>query len=131
MKSFYKLYATISIAFISGFILLIAIYPTEFLNFCQQVYDHINSGGKVTTIYSLPLPTIETIFSYLGSLYVVNIIANIVIWLLAYISENKFYNRLIMYTLIINLVYLFIIIYTVKLLLESGYRLVQKVITRK
>lgn len=131
MKSFYKLYALISVGFISAIIIMISIYPTEFMTFAEELFVIIQTKAPLLSIFDKGFGPLETTYAYLTGLYVVNIAANIVIWVLAYISENKFYNRLVLYALIINLVYFFIIYYTVKLLLESGVKTFRKILTKR
>ncbi len=127
MKPFLKLYAIISVSFIFLIFALIAIYPDNFLNFVSEVLNLISSETQnLTDLYTLDLPFIETMFSYLFGLYGLNIIANIVIAVLAYLTEDKFNSNVAKYALIVNIVFFFVIFYTAKLITEGGYKSIRR-----
>lgn len=127
MKSFLKLYAIISVSFIFLIFALIAIYPDNFINFVSEVLNLLSSDTQnLTDIYSLDLPFIETMFSYLFGIYLLNIVANIVIAVLAYLTEDKFNSNVAKYALIVNVVFFFVIVYTAKLIVEGGYKSIRR-----
>lgn len=128
MKSFLKLYAVISVSFIFGIFALVAIYPTEFLNFISEVMTLLQDKDQtIMAIYQMDLPIIEMLFSYLFGIYLVNIIANIVIAVLAYLTEDKFNSRIALYSLIVNVVFFSVIVYTAKLIVEGGFKSITRI----
>lgn len=132
MKGFFKLYSVISVTFVFVIFALIAVFPSHFLNFVDEAQALVFSDTQtISDIYDIGLPFIQTMFAYLFTAYTLNIIANIVIAVLAYISENKFNAAVTRYALIVNVVFLFVIIYTAKLILEGGYRTIRKIFTRR
>lgn len=60
------------------------------------------------------------LYAYLSLGYLANLAINLVMTLLAYLSENKFYFRLTLYALAINVVYFVAVIYTARLVLETA-----------
>ena len=132
MKAFLKLYAIISVSFIFLIFALIAIYPESFLNFVSEVLNLISSETQnITDLFTLDLLFVESMFSYLFTIYGLNIIANIVIAVFAYLTEDKFNSNVAKYALIVNVTFFFVIIYTAKLLVEGGFKSIRRVVGLK
>ncbi len=131
MKGFFRLYSVISVTFVFFIFALIAVFPSHFLNFMDEVQKLIFSDTQtISDIFDIGLPFIQTLFAYLFTAYLLNIVANIVIAVLAYISENKFNAAVTRYALIVNVVFFFVIVYTAKLILEGGYKTIRKIFTK-
>ena len=119
MKRIYQLYAVISVGFISAFVVLIAFVPEPFLTFATAVQDQLAIDAPLLDVLG-QLEGFALFYAYLSIGYVANLGINILMTLLAYLSENKFYFRLTLYALAINLIYFVAVIYTVRLLLETA-----------
>lgn len=119
MKRVYQLYAVLSVGFISAFVVLIAFVPEPFLSFAVAVQDQLASEAPLFDVLA-QLDGVALLYAYLSIGYIANLGINIVMTLLAYLSENKFYFRLTLYALAINLVYFVAVIYTARLLLETA-----------
>jgi hypothetical protein len=119
MKGIYQLYAVISVGFISTFVILIAFLPEPFLNFAIAIQDQLALEASVFEVLN-QLDGLALVYAYLSIGYIGNLLVNVVMTLLAYLSENKFYFRLTLYALAINLIYFVSVIYTVKLVLETA-----------
>jgi hypothetical protein len=119
MKRIYQLYAVISVGFISTFVILIAFLPEPFLNFAIAIQDQLALEASVFEVLN-QLDGLALVYAYLSIGYIGNLLVNVVMTLLAYLSENKFYFRLTLYALAINLIYFVSVIYTVKLVLETA-----------
>jgi hypothetical protein len=119
MKRIYQLYAVISVGFISSFVILIAFLPEPFLNFAVAIQDQLALEASVFEVLN-QLDGLALVYAYLSIGYIGNLLVNVVMTLLAYLSENKFYFRLTLYALAINLIYFVSVIYTVKLVLETA-----------
>jgi hypothetical protein len=119
MKRIYQLYAVISVGFISSFVILIAFLPEPFLNFAVAIQDQLALEASVFEVLN-QLDGLDLVYAYLSIGYIGNLLVNVVMTLLAYLSENKFYFRLTLYALAINLIYFVSVIYTVKLVLETA-----------
>lgn len=129
MKGFLKLYAIVSVSFIFLIFALVAFKDQAFLNFAEEVFNILGDNTRnLTDIYNVDMPFYETLFSYLFGLYAVNIVVNIVIAVLAYLTEDKFDSRVALYSLIVNIVFFFVIFYTAKLFLEGGYKSIRRLI---
>ncbi len=132
MKGFFKLYSVISVTFVFFIFTLVAIFPSHFLNFIDEVQKLVFSDTQtISDIFSIGLPFIQTMFAYLFTAYALNIIANIVIAVLAYISENKFNAAVTRYALIVNVIFFFVIVYFAKLIVEGGYKTIRRIFTRR
>jgi len=118
MKRLYQLYAVISVGFISAFVILIAWQPGPFLSFATAVQEQLVNEAPLLDILN-QLDGLALVYAYLSGLYVANLVVNTAMLLLAYLSENKFYFRLTLYALAINVVYFVATIYTVRLLVET------------
>jgi hypothetical protein len=118
MKRIYQLYAIISVGFISAFVILIAFQPEPFLSFATVVQEQLINEAPLLEVFN-QLEGLALVYAYLSGLYVANLLVNTAMLLLAYLSENKFYFRLTLYALAINVVYFVATIYTVRLLLET------------
>lgn len=119
MKRVYQLYAVLSVGFISAFVILIAFVPEPFLTFATAVQEQFASEAPLFDVLD-QLEGVALVYAYLSLGYLGNLAINVVMTLLAYLSENKFYFRLTLYALAINLVYFVAVIYTVRLLLETA-----------
>jgi hypothetical protein len=119
MKRIYQLYAVISVGFISAFVILIAFFPEPFLRFASAVQSQLELEASVFDVLN-QLEGLALVYAYLSIGYIGNLLVNVVMTLLAYLSENKFYFRLTLYALAINLIYFVSVIYTVKLFLETA-----------
>jgi hypothetical protein len=119
MKRIYQLYAVVSVGFISAFVILIAFVPEPFLTFALAVQDQLALEAPLFDILA-ELEGVSLLYAYLSIGYIANLGINIVMTLLAYLSENKFYFRLTLYALAINLVYFVAVIYTTRLVLETA-----------
>jgi hypothetical protein len=118
MKLIYQLYALISVGFISAFVILIAVEPEPFLTFAAAVQEQLSTNLPILDVYSL-LEGMALVYAYLSGLYLINLGINLVMTLLAYLSENKFYFRLTLYAFLINVIYFVATVYTVRLLIET------------
>lgn len=118
MKQIYQLYAVVSVGFISAFVILIAFVPEPFLTFATAVQDQLANEAALFDVLN-QLDGVALLYAYLSIGYIANLGLNILMTLLAYLSENKFYFRLTLYALAINLVYFVSVIYTLRLLLET------------
>lgn len=118
MKIIYQLYALISVGFISAFVILIAVVPEPFITFATAVQDQLSANLPLLDVYA-SLEGMALVYAYLSGLYLVNLGINLVMTLLAYLSENKFYFRLTLYAFAINVIYFVATVYTVRLLLEA------------
>lgn len=118
MKLIYQLYALVSVGFISAFVIFIAVNPEPFLVFATAVQEQLSSSAPVLDVYS-SLDGLALVYAYLSGLYLLNLGINLVMTLLAYLSENKFYFRLTLYAFAINVVYFVATIYTARLLIET------------
>jgi hypothetical protein len=119
MKRMYQLYAVISVGFISAFVIMIAFLPEPFLRFASAVQEQLELEASVFTVLS-KLDGLALVYAYLSIGYLGNLGVNVLMTLLAYLSENKFYFRLTLYALAINLIYFVSVMYTVKLVLETA-----------
>jgi hypothetical protein len=119
MKRIYQLYAFISVGFISSFVILIAFLPEPFLQFASAVQEQLALEASVFDVLN-QLDGVALVYAYLSIGYLANLLVNVVMTLLAYLSENKFYFRLTLYALAINLIYFVSAIYTVRLVLETA-----------
>lgn len=119
MKRVYQLYAVLSVGFISAFVILIAFVPEPFLTFATAVQEQFATEAPLFDVLD-QLEGVALVYAYLSLGYLGNLAINVVMTLLAYLSENKFYFRLTLYALAINLVYFVAVIYTVRLLLETA-----------
>lgn len=119
MKRVYQLYAVLSVGFISAFVILIAFVPEPFLTFATAVQEQFALEAPLFDVLD-QLEGVALVYAYLSLGYLGNLAINVVMTLLAYLSENKFYFRLTLYALAINLVYFVAVIYTVRLLLETA-----------
>lgn len=119
MKPLYKLYGVVSVAFISAFVILIAFIPEPFLDFFAEAQQVIVKGFPLEEIFQ-NLEGMALIYAYLATAYLANLVINIVMMLLAYLSENKFYFHLMLYAFAINVIYFVAVIYTARLLLETA-----------
>jgi hypothetical protein len=119
MKRIYQLYAVISVGFISSFVILIAFLPEPFLQFASAVQEQLALEASVFDVLN-QLDGVALVYAYLSIGYLANLLVNVVMTLLAYLSENKFYFRLTLYALAINLIYFVSAIYTVRLVLETA-----------
>jgi len=118
MKRFYQLYAIISVGFISAFVILIAFQPEPFLSFATAVQDQLVNDAPLLDVLN-QLEGLALVYAYLSGLYLLNLLLNTAMLLLAYLSENKFYFRLTLYALAINVIYFVATLYTVRLLVET------------
>jgi hypothetical protein len=119
MKLVYKLYGVISVAFISAFVILIAYLPAPFLDFFAEAQQVIVKGFPLIEIIE-NLEGMALVYAYLAALYVANLGFNLLMLLLAYLSENKFYFHLMAYAFAINVIYFVAAVYTARLLLETA-----------
>ena len=119
MKAVYKFYGVISVAFISAFVILIAFIPAPFLDFFAEAQQVITEGLSLAEIYQ-NLDGMALVYAYLATLYVVNLGVNLLMLLLSYLSENKFYFHLMAYAFAINVIYFVAVLYTARLLLEAA-----------
>jgi hypothetical protein len=119
MKPIYKLYGVVSVAFISAFVILIAFIPEPFLDFFAEAQQVIVKGFPLVEIFQ-NLEGMALIYAYLATAYVANLAINLVMMLLAYLSENKFYFHLMLYAFAINVIYFVAVVYTARLLLETA-----------
>ena len=119
MKPIYKLYGVVSVAFISAFVILIAFIPEPFLDFFTEAQQVGVDGRPLVEIYQ-NLEGMSLIYAYLATAYVANLVINLVMMLLAYLSENKFYFHLMLYAFAINVIYFVAVVYTARLLLETA-----------
>jgi hypothetical protein len=119
MKRMYQLYAVISVGFISAFVIMIAFLPEPFLRFASAVQEQLELEASVFAVLS-KLDGLALVYAYLSIGYLGNLGVNVLMTLLAYLSENKFYFRLTLYALAINLIYFVSVMYTVKLVLETA-----------
>lgn len=119
MKRIYQLYAVLSVGFISAFVILIAFVPEPFLTFAAAVQEQLAIEAPLFDVLA-QLEGVALLYAYLSLGYLANLGINIVMTLLAYLSENKFYFRLTLYALAINVVYFVAVVYTARLLLETA-----------
>lgn len=119
MKRIYQLYAVVSVGFISAFVILIAFVPEPFLTFAAAVQDQLANEASLFEVFN-QLEGVALLYAYLSIGYIANLGINILMTLLAYLSENKFYFRLTLYALAINVVYFVSVIYTARLVLETA-----------
>ncbi len=119
MKRMYQLYAVVSVGFISAFVILIAFVPEPFLTFATAVQDQLSADAPLLDVLN-QLEGFALLYAYLSLGYLANLAINLVMTLLAYLSENKFYFRLTLYALAINVVYFVAVIYTARLVLETA-----------
>lgn len=119
MKRIYQLYAVVSVGFISAFVILIAFVPEPFLTFATAVQDQLSADAPLLDVLN-QLEGFALLYAYLSLGYLANLAINIVMTLFAYLSENKFYFRLTLYALAINVVYFVAVIYTARLVLETA-----------
>ena len=119
MKRIYQLYSVVSVGFISAFVILIAFVPEPFLTFATAVQDQLSADAPLLDVLN-QLEGFSLLYAYLSLGYLANLAINIVMTLFAYLSENKFYFRLTLYALAINVVYFVAVIYTARLVLETA-----------
>jgi len=119
MKLVYKLYGVVSVAFISAFVILIAYIPAPFLDFFAEAQQVIVDGLPLLEILE-NLEGMALVYAYLAGLYLANLGLNLLMLLLSYLSENKFYFHLMLYAFAINLIYFVAVLYTARLLLETA-----------
>lgn len=119
MKRIYQLYALVSVGFISAFVILIAFVPEPFLTFATAVQNQLSADAPLLDVLN-QLEGFALLYAYLSLGYLANLAINLVMTLLAYLSENKFYFRLTLYALAINVVYFVAVIYTARLVLETA-----------
>jgi hypothetical protein len=118
MKRVYQLYALVSVGFISLFVILIAFVPEPFLAFATALQQQLAADLPVLQTLN-ELEGVALVYGYLSVGYVANLAINAAMALLAYLSENKFYFRLTLYALAINVIYFVAVVYTARLLVET------------
>jgi hypothetical protein len=119
MKRIYQLYAMLSVGFISAFVILIAFIPEPFLDFASAVQTQLTTEAPLLDVFA-QLEGVALLYAYLSAGYLANLVVNLGMTLLSYLSENKFYFRVTVYALAINLVYFVAAVYTARLLLETA-----------
>lgn len=122
MKQLIKIYAVISALIIFSIFTFAAFHPNTFIVLFEKIIEIKSSGEKILTIYSHDLTTLETLLTLLISGYLINILLNLVVLVIAYITEDKFNVRITLYVLAINLLFAAIGYSIIKLALETGVK---------
>ncbi|XMB86265.1 hypothetical protein RJG79_00260 [Mycoplasmatota bacterium WC44] len=122
MKQLIKIYAVVSALILFSIFTLAAFAPETFMSVFEKVVDLKSNGGKILSIYSQDLSSLETLLTLLVSGYIVNLLVNLLVLVIAYITEDKFNVRITLYVLAINLLFAAIGYYIVKLVLETGVK---------
>ncbi|QVK21195.1 hypothetical protein KHQ82_02375 [Mycoplasmatota bacterium] len=131
MKQIIKVYAIISALILFVILSYFAFWPETFASVLEKLAQIYQSGEKLTTIYTYDLTTLENVLTMLFSAYAINILVNIIVLALAYVTEDKFNVRITLYILAINLIFLAIAYSIIKLLAETGVKGISKLVSRR
>jgi|GEM_PF-6499282 len=131
MKQVIKIYAVVSALILFGLFTLLAFYPEAYGTILENLTNAIRSGDKITSIYGMTYTTMESIVLYGISLYLLNIIVNLVMLALAYVTESKFNTRIMLYVLILNIIILALGYTIVKLTVEMGIKAIGGIVNRR
>ncbi len=128
MKPFIKIYAGLSAFILFALFALAAFSPEAYATVIENGLEVYKAKQQFTEIYTYDYNLMESIVLYSFSLYLANIVLNLIVLALAYVSEDRFNVRITLYVFVINIVVLYLSYTIVKLFLEGGVKGISKLV---